>query len=184
MKLIRFGKYLRFGPLFLTLFVASNLTILPFYYRSEKQDLRGLAHYLKNQLRQGDKIFVETAGYIPGILHYMTVHPEERHHRAQVLKDGEKEIGVQKTFIYQNKSFTLYHSKTCCIQYVADGARLWIVASKGGAKRIKEESPCAFKGYFDGSFLNFNRFPDEAPMYLFLLDPKSPNEKGIDMPVE
>jgi hypothetical protein len=58
------------------------------------------------------------------------------------------------------------------------------VVSKWGAKKIKEGSPCVFKGYFDGSFLNFNRFPDEASMYLFLWDPNSPAEKGIDMPIE
>jgi hypothetical protein len=183
-KLIRFEKYLRLGPLFLILFIVSNLAILPFYYGSEKQDIRGLAYFLRDQLRQGDKIFVETAGYIPGILHYLGVHPEERHHRAQVLKDGEKEIEVQKPFIYQNKTFVLYHSKTCCTQYVADGSRLWIVTSKWGAKKIREGSPCVLKGCFDGSFLNFNRFPDEASMYLFLWDPHSTREKGIDVPIE
>ena len=177
-------KYLRFGPLFLTLFIASNLAILPFYYRSQKQDLRGLTDYLKNQLQQGDKIFVETAGYIPGILHYLKVRPDDRHYRVHILKDDEKEIGVKKSFIYQNRTFTIYHSKTCCTQYVADGSRLWIIVSKWGAKKIKEGSPCVLKGYFDGSFLNFNRFPDDASMYLFLWDPNSSEEKGIDMSIE
>jgi hypothetical protein len=179
-----FKKYLRFGPLFLILFIASNLAILPFYYRSEKQDLRGLTDYLKNQLQQGDKIFVATPGYIPGILHYLKVRPDARHYRAHILKDGEKEIGVTKSFIYQNRTFTIYYSKTCCTQYVADGSRLWIIVSKWGAKKITEGSPCVLKGYFDGSFLNFSRFPDDASMYLFLWDPNSPEEKGIDMPIE
>jgi uncharacterized membrane protein len=40
------------------------------------------------------------------------------------------------------------------------------------------------KGYFDGSFASFRRFQDDASMYLFLSDPKSPEEKGIDMPID
>jgi hypothetical protein len=47
-----------------------------------------------------------------------------------------------------------------------------------------ENIPVTWKGYFDGSFLNFTKFPADASMYLFLLDPKSPGEKGIDMPIE
>jgi hypothetical protein len=180
----RFKKWMRFKLLFLILFIASNLVILPFYYHSEKQDLRGLVGYLKNQLREGDSIFVETAGYIPGILHYLGVHPEGRHHRAHTWRLGEKGIGVEKAFTYQNKKFTLHHSKTCCTQYVVDGSRLWIVIGKWTAKKMREESPCVLKGYFDGSFLNFNRFPDDASIYLFLWDPKSTDEKGIELPIE
>jgi hypothetical protein len=175
---------IRFRLLFVILFIASNLVILPFYYRSEKQDLRGLVGYLKSQLREGDKIFVETAGYLPGILHYLGVHPKGRHHTATTWKEGEKGIGVKKSFTYQNKVFTIYHSKTCCTQYVADGNRLWIIVSKWGARTIIKESPCVLKGYFDGSFVNFSRFPDDASIFLFLWDPKSPGEKGIDMPIE
>jgi hypothetical protein len=177
-------RFMRFKLLFVILFIASNLVILPFYYRSEKQDLRGLVNYLKGKLHEGDKIFVEATGYIPGLLHYMGVHPKTRHHVAPTWKEGQKGLGVQKSFIYQNKPFTIYHSKTCCTQYVADGSRLWIIVSKWGAKKIKKESPCVLKGYFDGSFLNFNRFPMDASMYLFLWDPKSQEEKGIDMPIE
>jgi hypothetical protein len=180
----RFKRLMRFRLLFVILFIASNLVILPFYYRSEKQDLRGLVVYLKTQLRDGDKVFVETAGYIPGILHYLGVHPKGRHHTATTWKEGEKGIGVKKSFTYQNKAFTIYHSKTCCTQYVTDGSRLWIIVSKWGARNIKGASPCILKGYFDGSFLNFSRFPDDASIYLFLWDPKSPEEKGIDMPIE
>jgi hypothetical protein len=184
---IRFEKFkrlVRFRQLFVILFIASNLMILPFYYRSEKQDLRGLVSYLKNHLQEGDKIFVESPGHIPGILHYMGVHPEGRHHSARTSMERNKVTRVEKPFNFKNKTFVFYHSKTCCTQYVADGSRLWIVASRWGARKIKEESPCVFKGYFDGSFLNFNRFPDEASMYLFLWDPHSTGEKGIDMPTE
>lgn len=180
----RFKKFMRFRLLFVILLIASNLVILPLYYRSEKQDLRGLVGYLKNQFQERDKIFVETPGYIPGILHYLGIHPEERHHRAPTWKENEKVIRVQKSFTFQNKIFTIYHSKTCCTQYVADGNRLWIIVSKWGARAIKKESPCVLKGYFDGSFLNFSRFPDDASMYLFLWDPSSPNEEGIDIPIE
>jgi hypothetical protein len=180
----RFKKLMRFKLLFLILFIASNLIILPLYYRSEKQDLRGLVGYLRYQLREGDSIFVESAGYIPGILHYLGAHPEGRHHTAKTWKEDEKGLGVSISFVYQNKTFSIHHSKTCCAQYLVDRRRLWIVASKWGARRIKGASPCVLKGYFDGSFLNFSRFPDDASMYLFLWDPKSPEDKGIDMPIE
>ena len=177
-------KFIRLEVLFLILFIASNLVILPLYYRSEKEDLRGLVAFLKNHLKEGDKIFVETAGYMPGILHYFGVHPERRHHTAKVWKESGKIVAVQKSFTYQNRNFTLYHSKRCCSEYVADGTRLWIVVRKWTAKKIKETSPSVLKGYFDGSFLNFSRFPVDASIYLFLWDPQSPGEKGIEMPIE
>jgi len=183
-RLDKFKRFMRFKLIFVILFIVSNLVILPLYYRSEKQDLRGLVNYLKGQLHEGDKIFVETAGYIPGILNYFGIYPQGRHHIAASWKEGKKGLGVQKSFIYQNKTFTIYHSNTCCTQYVADGSRLWIIVSKWGARTIKKESPCVLKGYFDGSFLNFSRFPMDASMYLFLWDPSSPEEKGIDVPIE
>jgi hypothetical protein len=99
-------------------------------------------------------------------------------------KYSDKIFGVEKTFIYKNKIFTIYHSKMCCTQYVSDGNRLWIIAKKSAAKKITKDSPCVLKGYFDGSFLNFHRFPTDASMYLFLWDPQSPDEKGIDLPIE
>jgi hypothetical protein len=183
-RLEKFQRLMRFRLLFVILFIASNLLILPFYYRSEKQDLRGLVGYLKSQLHEGDRIFLETPGYLPGILHYLGVHPKGRHHTATTWKEGEKAFRVEKSFSYQSKTFSIYHSPTCCTQYVVDGSRLWIVASKWGARNIKGASPCVLKGYFDGSFLNFSRFPDDASIYLFLWDPKSPEEKGIDLPID
>ena len=71
--------------LFIVLFIVSNLVILPLYYRSEKQDLRGMVAYLKEHLREGDNIFVHTTGYMPGILHYFGIDPEGRHH---VIRTG------------------------------------------------------------------------------------------------
>jgi len=58
------------------------------------------------------------------------------------------------------------------------------VVGKYKAKELNMGSPAVFKGYFDGSFLNFSRFPTDASIYLFLWDPSSPNEKGIDLPME
>jgi len=183
---IRFAgmrRFMRLRFLFVVLFVASNLAILPLYYRSEKEDIRGLVTYLKNHLKQGDKIFVETLGYIPGILHYMGNYPEGRHHLIPFWSVPQG-IEYRKSFFYRGQQFWIYYSSACCAQYVAEGNRLWIVASKWGVDRIKGKSPCVLKGYFDGSFLNFSRFPTDASLYLFLWDPRSPDEKGIDMPIE
>lgn len=183
----KFGKlktFMRLKFLFVILFIASNLVILPLYYRSGKQDIRGLVTYLKGQLREGDKIFVGNEGHIPGMLHYFGVYPEKRHYVIPYWKDSEKKIGFRKSFIYRNRIFTIYHSKTCCTQYVEDGSRVWIVVEKLSAKEIKKNSPCVLKGYFDGSFLNLTRFPTDASIFLFLWDPLSPGEKGIDLPIE
>ncbi len=181
----RIKHFLNLKFLFVILVIASNLVILPLYYRSEKQDLRGLVTYLKGHLQEGDKIFAEATGYMPGILHYFGIRPEGRHYFILSVggEFGER-VDYEKPFIYTNRTFTIYHSKFCCTQYVSDGSRLWIIVSKLNSKRIKKESPCVLKGYFDGSFLNFSKFPDDASMYLFLWDPKSPNETGIDMPIE
>ena len=68
-------RWLRPILLFTLLFVVSNAMVLPIYYRSEKMDFRGLATYLKNHLREGDKIFVVTSALMPGILHYLGAPP-------------------------------------------------------------------------------------------------------------
>jgi 4-amino-4-deoxy-L-arabinose transferase-like glycosyltransferase len=184
LRLDRLKRFMRFKLLFVILFIVSNLVILPLYYRSEKQDLRGLVNYLKGQLQKGDKIFVATTGYIPGMLHYFGTHPEGRHHFTLSQKDSEGRVEHTKSFIYDNTTFTIHYSKVCCTQYVSDGNRLWVVVGKWTAEKLRKESPCVLKGYFDGSFLNFNRFPTDASMYLFLWDPKSQGEKGIDMLIE
>ena len=175
---------MRLKLLFVILFIASNFLILPLFYHSQKQDHKGLVLYLKGHLRPGDKIFDGDRIYTPGILHYFGVYPEGRHYVAHFKQDHEKIIEFKKSFSYRNEIFTIYYSNTCCNQYIADGSRLWIVTGKESAKEIKRNIPCALKGYFDGSFSNFARFPMDASMYLFLLDPKSPEEKGIDMPIE
>ena len=175
---------MRLKLLFTILLIASNLLVLPLYYRSEKQDLRGLVTYLKNQIRNGDSIFVRTKAFLPGILHYFGTYPEGRHHRIFFSKDAEKGIEYRIGTIDGNKIFTIYHSLNCCTQYVGDGNRLWIVAEKYSSKEIQKRSLFSLKGYFDGSFLNLRKFPDDASMYLFLWDPLSPNEKGMDIPIE
>jgi len=177
-------KYLRFKVLFLILFVSSSLIILPFYFKSEKQDFRALATYLKNHLRPGDNIFDGHGVYIPGILHYLGAYPKARQYIVSFSKIKENDIKYSISFYWRHNIHTIYHSKTCCLEYVKQGGRLWIVIPKNATKTIEEENPFVFKGYFDGSYLNFTRFPFDASMYLFLWDPNSPDEKGIDMQIE
>jgi hypothetical protein len=180
----KLNKLMRFRLVFTVLFIASNLVILPFYYRAEKEDFRGLANYLKSQLREGDKLFDVDMAYTPGILHYFGVYPEKRHYEIPYYKVSEKEIEFRKSFVYKNSRYTIYYSQTCCTQYLTDRGRLWIIGGSRTVDKIKGNSPCVLKGYFDGSFHNFKKFPTDASIYLFLLDPNSPGEKGIDMPIE
>ena len=183
-RLQKLRSLFRLKLIFTVFFIASSLIILPVYYRSEKQDTRGLVTYLKNHLQDRDKIFIGSLGYIPGILHYFGSFSNDRF--AIDLRQGKSERGIEfkLSFIYQDKIFALYQSNDCCSRYTEDGSRLWIIADKNMAKRIKEKSPSVLKGYFDASFLNYNRFPTDASMYLFLWDPQSPGEKGIDIPIE
>ena len=178
-------RWVRLTPLFLILFVASNLMILPLYYRSDKQDFRGLVTYLKGHLREGDKIFVSESSFIPAMLHYFGVSPTDRHYKVSRSGDfSQKETDFQVTFAVKGQFHSLHYARTCCSQYVRDGNRLWMVVLGWKAKELRRDSPCVLKGFFDGSFLNFNRFPTDASMYLFLWDPLSPHEKGIDLSIE
>jgi hypothetical protein len=177
-------KLLRLRLLFTILFIASNLTILPLYYRYEKEDKRGLVNYLKNHLREGDKIIVSSRSDIPGILHYFGIHPKGRHHRISIFRDKESEE-YRTAFFYRNTPVVIINPQNCCAQFMKEGNRLWIVVRKWAAKEYQEkESPFVLKGYFDGSFLNYIRFPTDASIYLFLWDPSSPDEKGIDVPIK
>jgi uncharacterized membrane protein len=170
--------------LFLLFFIASNLAILPLYYQSEKQDFRRVASYLHSQLQDGDRIFVRSITYIPGILHYFSIYPEGRHYQNPLYWINSKVFEIRVSLSSQDRRFTIYNSNHCCDQYVADGKRLWVLVGKEAAQEIQRNSPCVLKGYFDGSFSHFRRFPSDASIYLFLLDPKSPGEKGIDMQIE
>jgi uncharacterized membrane protein len=180
----KLNKFISLKLVFLILFVASNLVILPLYYRSEKQDYRGLVNYLKSQLRGGDKVIVGNVPYMGVMLHYFEIYPAGRHYTipARIVSNGELEHRM--TLIYRNIRFTIIYSKSHWFEYLKDGSRLWIVADKENAKFIMERMPCPLKGYFDGSFMNMVRFPSDVSIYLFLWDPKSPDEKGIDMPIE
>lgn len=177
-------RYFRLKVLFLILFIASNCVVIPLYYRSEKQDLRGLVTYLKGQVRNGDTVFLESAGNLPGILHYFGIPPGGRHYTATTWKAAGGKIAYRKSFFYQNKQITVYHSDSCCSQYVSDGNRVWIVVGARGAKSIPADAPCVLKGFFDGSFLNFRRFPEDASLYLYLWDPTSAGEKGLEIPMK
>ncbi len=183
-KFEKIKRWMRFKILFVILFILSNLVILPLYYRFERQDFRGLVAYLKTQLAEGDNIFAGAEGYIPGILHYFGVSPEDRHYNIPFWKDSEKRIEYWKSFTYRNRMFTIYHSKTCCTQYVAGRSRLWIIVGAGTARKLNKESPAVFKEYFDGSFLNLTKFPTDMSMYLFLWDPLLSDEKGMEMPIK
>jgi hypothetical protein len=183
-KFEKLKRFIRLRLLFIILLIASNLMILPLYYQSEKQDLRGLVNFLKGQIKEGDKIIVGNVAFIPAILHYFGAYPKDRYHGLQARKISEEETEYLILFVYKNIKCIITYSESHWFQYFSDGSRLWIVADKKNGKRLKEEYACVLKGYFDGSFLNFHRFPTDASMYLFLWDPSSPNEKGIEMPIE
>lgn len=180
----RSNRLFQFKSVFLFFFVLSNLVILNFYYQSEKQDFRGMTKFIKGHVRDRDVIYVGNIAFIPGILHYLGIYPDGRRYTIPFRKISENNIEYFKPVMHGNKLITIYSSKECCRGYSGYGNRLWIVAGKTRAKKLKEETPAVLKGYFDGSFLNFNRFPTDASMYLFLWDPSSPNEKGIDLPIE
>jgi hypothetical protein len=182
----RLKRLVRPKFLFLILFIASNLIILPLYYRAEKQDFRGLVNYLNNRLKDGDKIFLKTYTYMPGLLHYFRIDPGKRHYMIPFYwKDPGKEFEFKVSLVSENRRFTIYHSNVPYAEYVADGNRLWIVVGKGAdADEIKKNPPCVLKGYFDGSFAIFRKFPSDASMYLFLWDPQSSGEKEIEIPMK
>ncbi len=183
-KYERLKRFVSPRILFVILFIASNLIILPLYYRSEKQDFKGLISYLKANLQEGDKIVVGGTAFFSPMLHYFGAYPKGRHHLLAGSNVSEKEVEYRITVIYQNTKFSIIYSRSHWFEYFSDGSRLWIVADKTNARRFTEQSPCVLKGYFDGSFLNFNRFPTDVSMYLLFWDPSSPREKGIEMPID
>ena len=164
-----------FKHLFVILLSASNLVILPLYYRSEKQDFRGLANYLIGQIRdgerekEGDTIMIGSLAYFPGMLHYFGVYPEGRHYTLYSSRQvSEKEIEYRFFLSSQNSKFVISHSKTFWIQYALGGNRLSMVVDEMTGEKIKKNTPSVLKGYFDGSVSNFERFPIDASLYLFL----------------
>jgi hypothetical protein len=185
-KFTFFKKFVSLQLLFLFLFIASNVLILPLYYRSEKQDFRGVARYLQQHIRNGDAIYLGGTFFYAGILHYFGIFPNGRHYELTTYQNPRVEMEfVMTPLSYKDVTIPVYYSRRCCSQYVVDGNRLWIVVGgKQAALEILRDSPAILKGFFDGSFVNFNRFPTDASIYLFLWDPQSPGEKGIDIPIE
>jgi mannosyltransferase len=178
------SRFFRLKILFAFLFIASNLVTLPLYYRSEKQDFRGLVTYLKGQLQPKDKIIVGTSGYFPGLLHYFGIYPEGRHYQIYPVQRPKGDIEYQAPFSYDSRKATISYSKTYWFEYLKDGSRLWIVATKPVAKELRKYQGFFLKGFFDGSFFVFPRFPTDASIYLFLWDPRSIGESEIDLPIE
>ncbi len=181
----RLKRFVRPQAIFVIFFITSNLIILPAYYRSEKQDFRGLANYLKGYLIKGDNIFDWNRLVTPGVLHYFGIFPEGRHYTVSFSNDPEKGVQIKRSFIYRNNPFTIYYAAAGCGEYVSEGGRLWIVAVGGSsARQVQSEYPALFAGYFDGSFLNQSRFPTDGSLYLFLLDPRFQRGKGGQTPIQ
>jgi hypothetical protein len=173
-------RFFRMKFLFIILLIASNLVILPIYYRSEKQDFRGLANYLMDHLREGDNVIVSPKLYIHGLLYYFGIDPSEsREYLLSQRKVSENETECYISLFYKGNKFTISHSKTYWNHYVANGERVWLVVDKKTTEEIGKIYPFTLKGYFDGSVLNLVRFPTDVSMYLLLLDPSSPGERGI-----
>ena len=184
-KFQTFRKFFRMKFLFIILFIASNLIILPIYYRSEKQDFRGLANYLMGHIRAGDKVIVSPKLYIRGLLYYFGIDlSESRDYLLSQRRVSENETEYSISLFYKGNKFTISHSKTYWNRYIAEGNRVWLVVDNETAKEIKKVYPFAMKGYFDGSVLNLVRFPTDVSMYLLLLNPEAPGEKGINMPID
>lgn len=178
-------RYFNLKVLFITLFIFSNIIILPLYYRGEKQDLRSLVQFLKSELREGDKIYIYSELYIPGMLHYFGVHPQTRYHYIVIqYKDPDKKrFESTIPLVVENKRFTIFYSNVFSTKHVENKNRLWVIAEKPFVKYLKDSSPCILKGFFDGSFSNYRKFPTDVSIYLFLYDPSATNKKyDIDIP--
>jgi hypothetical protein len=176
----RLNRIIRPKFLFLILFIGSNLITLPLYYQAEKQDFRGLVNYLNTELRDGDRIIVGTFTYIPGILHYFKVYPENRHYSIPYSwKIPGKEFEFKVSLISQGRHFEIYHSNIPYHRYIADGRRLWIIVGKEAAKTFDQSNSATLMGHFDGRFSLFRRFPSDASMYLFRWDPAFSDSKNL-----
>ncbi len=175
----------RMKLLFTILVIASNLVILPIYYRSEKQDFRGLVNYLTGHIRAEDKVIVSPRLYIRGLLYYFGIDPSEsRDYLLSQRMVSEDETEYSISLFCKGNRFTLSHSKTYWNRYIGEGNRVWLVVDKKTAKEIRKVYPFAVKGYFDGSVLNLVRFPTDVSMYLLLWDPEAIGERGINMALE
>jgi hypothetical protein len=172
-KLKKISRYFHLKLFFTLFFVVFNLFFLPQYYPAEKQDFRKLVRYLENHLKDRDRIFIESIGNLPGMLHYFGVIPESRHYTIPISDTVSQEIDFKITLTSRNKIFSIVYSKSCCNQYTTDENRIWVVVGAPTYHEIKKNSPLKLKGIFDGSVSYFRRFPSDASMYLLLWDPLS-----------
>ena len=185
----RMIKCVRPKFLFVTLFIASNLLMLPLYYGAEKQDFRRLANYLTWQIQEGDEIQISTRAHYPGILYYFGVYPTGRQYVIPYSRISENVYKWKFPLIIENKAFTVSYSTDHSLRFDLleknpDQGRLWLVVNRITAEKLGGDTPCIFKGFFDGSFLIFDKFPTDDSMYLFLWDSKSTTQKGMNMPVK
>lgn len=175
-------KFFRLRLLFVILFIASNLLVLPIYYRSEKQDFRGLVKYLVNHVQDGDKIVVFPKIYMRGILYYFGIRlNEDRDYLFEYRKVSQNEIEYYMPLSYQNKRFILSNSKSYWNRYILEGDRVWLITDKELATKVAKAYPVSQIGYFDGSVHNLEKFPTDVSMYLLLLDPKIPKQDGREV---
>jgi hypothetical protein len=163
--------------------------MLPLYYRAEKQDFRKLVNYLKWQIQEGDDIQVSTIAHYPGILHYFGVYPTGRQYVIPCSTISENIYKCEFPLIMEKKTFTVsysnvHHLRFDLLEKSPNQGRLWLVVNKITAEKLRGYTRCIFTGYFDGSFVNFNKFPSDDSMYLFLWDPKLSDGRGKDMPIE
>ena len=172
--------------LFIILFIGSNMMILPLYYRAQKQDFRGLVSYLEGNLRDGDRIFVKSVAYMPGILHYFKVYPKSRyyHFPFRWIDSEKKEFEYEVVLSSADKRITIFFTNIPLQRYLEGGKRLWVVVGTPAVKEMKETYPCRLMGYFDGTYSHFRRFPGDASMYLFLCARSSPGEEDSDIKIE
>ncbi len=175
-------KSVRLKFLFVALFIASNLLMLPFYYRAEKQDFRSLANYLKWQIQEGDEIHISSRGHYPGILYYFGVYPTGRQYAIPYSEISENIYKWKFPLAIEDKTFSISYSSDHSLRFDLleknpGQGRHWLVVNKVTAEKL-QGTPCIFTGFFDGSFLNFDKFPTDDSMYLYLWNPKSKNKKG------
>ena len=178
-------KLVQFKTLFVILVLASNLVMLPLYYRHEKQDFRGIASFLRTQLQDRDRIVVQSQIEVYGLLHYFGIElPKSREYLFSQERIFGDEIGYAVSLIHSGNRFTLSYPKDHSMQFVAGRNRTWLLVDKKIARAIKSVRHFHLMGYFNGGFLSLGRFPSDASMYLFLWDPQSPDEKGMDLPID
>ena len=163
--------------LFVILFIASNLVILPLYYRAERQNFRGLVSYLKGQLRKGDKLFDSDMAYTPGILHYFGVYPEKRHYEIPYYKVSENEIELGNLLFFKTETI----QSTIPVPVVTDilpmEAGYGLLQGKRREEDQREFSLC-FKRVLRWKFSQFQQISDRCFPVSFPLGPQIPRREG------